>query len=322
MKVRLVVAYTLVMFVCHGEGYDASNVPRVLAFEARHGEYVSHGAGYGLSVTSNSAVISLRGHAVRMSVAGARSKPALEGLDRMGRANYFAGDGGREVRTSYDLYGRVRWPGIYPGIDVVFHGNSQHLEYDFEIAAGGDPGEILLEFEGVDSVLIDAHGDLVLRAGSETIHQPKPAAYQIIAGKQRAVETSYWADASHHIRFRTFDNSFGGSAQSSAAGLARDTQGNLYVTGETDSTDFATVNPAQGHLGTAPLLVTANGGQNWTYPSLGPANSVSDSGRSLLAAQQPSPWMRVPRPRFTLRPHWGCSSARMADRPGRPRRTI
>jgi hypothetical protein len=239
MKVRLVLACALVMFVCHGESCDAANIPRVLG----------------------------------------------------------------------------------PGIDVVFHGNSQHLEYDFEIAAGGDPAEIELEVEGMDSVLIDAHGDLVLRAGWETIHQPKSAAYQIIAGEQRAVETSYWADASHHIRFRTgvYDRD---RAQSSAAGLARDTQGNLYVTGETDSTDFATVNPAQGHLGTAPLLVTANGGQNWTYPSLGPANSVSDSGRSLLAAQQPSPWMRVPRPRFTLRPHWGYSSTRMADRPGRPRRTV
>jgi hypothetical protein len=140
----------LFAFSCFGANFSATSKPRVLAFEARDGQYVSRGPGYALSVTSGGAVLSLGGHAVRMSVAGASPKTSLEALDRMpGRANYLLG---RDVRASYDLYGRVRWRGVYSGIDVVFRGNQEHLEYDFEVGAGRDPGRIKVGFEGVDGI--------------------------------------------------------------------------------------------------------------------------------------------------------------------------
>ncbi len=274
---------------CFGANLSAISKPHVLAFEARDGQYVSHGPGYSLSVTSGGAVLSLGGHAVRMSIAGASPKSSLEPLDRMpGKANYFLG---RDFRASYDLYGRARWRGVYSGIDVVFRGNQEHLEYDFQIGAGRDPGRIRLAFDGVDDIHIDGNGDLVLSAGAIQIHQPKPMAYQVVAGQKRLIDVTYRIDASNQVRFRTgaydherplvidpeivFDKSFGGSGVSTAAGLARDTQGNLYVAGSTNSTDFATVNAEQSHLGTAPLLVSANAGQTWSLTSLGPANSVN-----------------------------------------------
>jgi uncharacterized protein (TIGR03437 family) len=260
-----------------------------MAFEARGGQYVSHGPGYALSVTASHAVLSLGGHDVNMSIAGASPKSSLEAFDRMpGKANYLLG---RDVRASYDLYGRVRWRGVYTGVDVVFRGIQEHLEYDFEIDAGRDPGRIRIAFDGADGIRIDGNGDLILTARAIQIHQPKPVAYQNVAGQRRPVDVAYRIDASNHIRFRTgsydrdrplvidpqlvFDKSFGGSGMSTAAGIARDTQGNLYVAGSTDSTDFATVNAEQSHLGTAPLLVSANAGQTWTLTSLGPANLVN-----------------------------------------------
>jgi uncharacterized protein (TIGR03437 family) len=261
----------------------------VLAFEARNGQYVSHGPGYALSVTSGGAVLSLSGHAVRMSVAGASPKSSLEAFDRMpGKANYLLGS---DVRASYDLYGRVRWRGIYSGIDLVFRGNQEHLEYDFEIGAGRDPGRIRLAFDGIDDIRIDPNGDLILQVGAIRIHQPKPVAYQVVADQKQPVDVVYRIDASSHVRFRigaydrgrslvidpqvVFDQSFGGSGVSTAAGIVRDTHGGLYVAGTTNSTDFAIVNPLQSHLGTGTLLVTADAGKTWSFPSLGPANSVS-----------------------------------------------
>jgi hypothetical protein len=169
----------------------------------------------------------------------------MEALDRMpGKANYLLGS---DVRASYDLYGRVQWRGVYPGVDLVFRGNQERLEYDFNIAAGRDPGNIKVAFGGVDSVRMDANGDLILRAGAIEIHQPKPVAYQVVAGKKHPVEVAYRIDDLGRVGFETgaydrrralvidpqivFDKTFGGSGQSSAGGLARDTQGNLYVTG-------------------------------------------------------------------------------------------
>ena len=280
---------SLFTFACFGATFSATSKPPVLAFEARNGQYVSHGPGYALAVTSGGAVLSLSGHAVRVSVVGASPKSSLEALDRMpGRANYLLGS---DVRASYDLYGRVRWRGVYAGIDLVFRGSQEHLEYDFEIAAGRDPGQIRLAFDSIDDIHLDRNGDLVLQVGPIRIHQPKPVAYQVVAGQKQPVDVAYRIDASSHIRFRTgaydrerrlvidpqivFDKSFGGSGQSTIAGLVRDTQGGLYVAGTTNSTDLATVDPAQSHLGTAPLLVTADAGKTWSFPSLGPARFVS-----------------------------------------------
>ena len=278
----------LLLLSCLSVNSGAAGQPPVLAFEARGAAYVSHGAGYELSVTSGGAVLIAGGRAVRVSAAGARRRPLLEGVDRMaGKAHYILG---HDVRASYDLYGGVRWRGIYSGIDVVFRGNRDRLEYDFEIAAGRDAARIRLVFDGIDDLRIDHRGDLILRAGAVTIHQPKPVAFQIRAGQRQAVDAAYWIDASKHIRFRTgpydrrrplvidpqvlFEKVFGGSGQSVATGLARDSRGGLYVTGSTNSTDWGTVNPAQSHLGTAPLLETADAGKTWNFPSLGGATTV------------------------------------------------
>jgi uncharacterized protein (TIGR03437 family) len=204
-----------------------------------------------------------------------------------GKANYIFG----ATRASYDLYGRVRWQGVYPGVDVEFHGNQEYLEYDFEIAARRDPRKIQLAFDGIDGMRIDASGDLVLRAGALEIRQPKPFAYQIVAGKKQPVDAAYWIDARNRVRFRTgvydrnralvidpeivFEQTFGGSGVTLATGLARDSQGNLYVTGNTSSVDFPTLDPLQGKLGSSPLIVSSNGSQSWSDVFLGTASQVN-----------------------------------------------
>jgi uncharacterized protein (TIGR03437 family) len=286
--VRVLVC-SLLTFSCFGANFSATSEAPVLAFEARGQQYVSHGPGYAVAVTSRAAVLNLRGHVVHVSLAGANSKSSLQALDPMpGKVNYLLGS---DVRASYDLYGRVRWRSVYPGMDLVFRGNQEHLEYDFEIGAGRDPAKIRLEFEGVDEMRIDQHGELVLSAGVVRILQPKPVAYQVVAGQKQPVDVAYRIDASNHIRFRTgaydrarplvidpqivFEKSFGGSGFSAITGMVRDAKGGLYVAGSTSSTDFATVNPIQVHLGGGPLLVTADAGQTFSFPSLQGATSVS-----------------------------------------------
>lgn len=279
----------LLAFSCFAADLNVTRNPGVLAFEARNGEFVSHGVGYVLSVSSGGAALNLGGHAVRMSVAGAIRKASLEPLDRMpGKANYLLG---RDVRASYDLYSRVRWRGVYPGIDLVYRGNQEHLEYDFEVGARRDPGRIRVGFEGVDQMRIDGNGALILAVGAIQIQQPKPVAYQVVAGRQRLVDVAYGIDASNHVRFRTgaydrdralvidpqivFDKSFGGSGISRAAALARDAQGGLYVAGSTGSTDFDAVNPVQPHLGGGAIVATGDGGKTFSYPLLAGAQYAS-----------------------------------------------
>jgi uncharacterized protein (TIGR03437 family) len=288
----------LAVSLCALSCFGADFKPRVLAFEARGGQYVSHGAGYSLSLTAGAAVLDAGGHKVRMSVADANPAARLEGLDRMpGNANYLLGS---HLRASYELYGAVRRRGVYDGIDLLFRGNDEHLEYDFELAAGRDPGRIRLVFDGADEIRIDPDGALILRAGAFEIRQPRPVAWQVVAGRKKPVNVAYRLDSSHQVRFRTgnydrtqpltidpqivFNNSFGGTGTSNADAIALDTQGNIYVAGETNATDFPVQSAAQNHAGAAPLLASADSGQTWTAPRLGAAGSVRS-----IASSPPAP---------------------------------
>ncbi|HEX6897490.1 MAG TPA: SBBP repeat-containing protein [Bryobacteraceae bacterium] len=265
------------------------NAPSVAAFEARGATYVSHGSGFDLSVTGAGAVVRSQGQALHIGLVHANPRAPLEGLDRMpGKASYFLGP---DLRASFDLYGRVRARDVYPGSSVVFRGNRNRFEYDFELAPGRDPGRIALSFDGADAMNILPNGDLAIRKGAIRIQHPKPFAYQIIAGTRRPVDVAYRIDGSHHIRFRTghydrshalvidpqivFDKSFGGSAMTAATALARDAQGNLYVTGTTNSPDFPTASAFQAKLGSAALAVSADGGQNWSSASVGSATALN-----------------------------------------------
>jgi uncharacterized protein (TIGR03437 family) len=248
-----VLVFLALTFSCFGASFSTANQPRVLAFEDRSREYVSHGPGYFLSVTSSEAMLNVRGHLLRMSVVGGNPESPLEALDRMpGKANYFLGS---DVRASYDLYGAVRVRDVYCGIDLVFRANQERLEYDFEIGAGRDPARIKVDLEGADEIRIDSDGALILRAGAFEIRQPPPFAYQLLDGRKRPVRAAYRLDASHRVRFRmgpydrnrplvidpqlVFENFFGGSG-SSAAAVALDAHGNIYAAGSAQANAFVT----------------------------------------------------------------------------------
>lgn len=281
-----------VSFCCSAASRNSGGdrtAPRVLAFEARDGVYVSRSAGLGLHIGSRGAVLNVRGHILRLSAPGARSEASIEALDRMpGSANYILG---RDVRVSYRLYGGVEWRGIYPGVDVIFHCSQDHLEYDLHLAPRSHPSDIHLAFDGVDDLRVDRNGDLVVHAGALEIRQAKPFAYQIVSNKKERVEVAYALDTANGVQFRlgaydrsrplvidpeiVFDKTFGGSGTTLAAAFARDAQGNLYITGTTNSADFPTVHPLQGLLGSAPLVVSTNAGKSWNNVFLGEANSVN-----------------------------------------------
>ncbi len=146
------------------------------------------------------------------------------------------------------VVGQVVDRSIYPGIDLLIHGDRNPLEYDFRLAPGADPSRVELAFDGGGRPEIDARGDLILHAGPIRIRQTKPIAYQMVNGRRREVAASFQLDQAGHVRFRLgaydtnrdlvidptvlFDNQFG-PPYSSASAIALDTQGNIYVAGQT-----------------------------------------------------------------------------------------
>ena len=203
-------------------------------------------------------------HMLRMTLLGA--SPGLQGVgvDPLpGKSNYFLGDDRRNWRTNLETYAKVRYDGIYPGIDLLYYGNQQRLEYDFIVAPGSSPKQIQLELKGVDEAYIDSStGDLVLDSGGGEMRFRKPSIYQIneerSAGAvkvKRFIDGNYTLAAGNRIGFHVgpYDSSkplvidpvlsffsyLGGMLTDFALHVAADSTG-AYVTGATTSPDFPT----------------------------------------------------------------------------------
>ncbi len=63
---------------------------------------------------------------VRIRVVQAQAAAEIEAEERLpGRVNYFRGKDPQSWQTDVPIYGRVRYKGVYPGIDLVFYGNQR-----------------------------------------------------------------------------------------------------------------------------------------------------------------------------------------------------
>src|SRR5881396_351258 len=132
---------------------------------------------------------------IQMRLIGADSSAKASGLDELpGHTNYFIGNDPTQWRANVPNYARVQYSQVYQGIDLTYYGNGRNLEYDFNVAPGGDPSAIDLSFDGVREVEIDGKGDLVLlnRAG-EALRLQKPIAYQDLEGGRREIDVNYIA---------------------------------------------------------------------------------------------------------------------------------
>ena len=189
-----------------------------LSFEANGGQaaadvnFLSHGRGYTLFLTSNEAVLALKkrpsqnvgpdgvaidstgdaGETARsaettvlsMQLVGANPESEGTGTEQLAaKVNYFIGHDPTQWRTNIPTFTRVKYQDVYPGIDLVYYGNGeQQLEYDFVVAPGADPAAIRLAFEGSRWTGVDAGGDLVIETADEAIRMLKPVVYQIVDG--------------------------------------------------------------------------------------------------------------------------------------------
>src|SRR5260370_29364863 len=163
-------------------------------------------------------------------------------------------------RTNVPTYAKVKYEGIYSGIDLVYYGNQRQLEYDFIVAPGADPRRIAFDVRGAKRIRRDEHGDLVLKMGEGEIRWHKPVAYQEKNGARQLVAARYAITDRNRVRFELarYDRSrslyidpliystyLGGSKGDFGTSIAVDSAGNAYVTGTTASTDFPTMNPLQ-----------------------------------------------------------------------------
>ncbi|HXA49903.1 MAG TPA: SBBP repeat-containing protein, partial [Candidatus Acidoferrum sp.] len=224
--------------------------------------YLARGKGYTLFLTDLEAVMKLQRSAssevLRMSLAGGRAPMQVDALDREGSSNYFVGDA-RQWKRDVPRFARVRYRGVYPGIDVLYHSQEGQLEYDFVVAPGASPSAIGVRFDGAKQIRVNRAGDLELALAGGTLVHRRPVAWQEVAGARHSVEANYVVrDGAVGFRLGAYDRSLplvidpvvvystyiGGNAVDTVNAVAVDKDGNTYLAGETTSIDFPTAGTA------------------------------------------------------------------------------
>ena len=158
--------------------------------------------------------------------------------------------------TGIANYGQVAYQDVYPGVNLVYYGNQQQLEYDFVVAPGADPGSIRFNVQGADSLSLDDQGNLVLHTASGDVVEQAPVVYQEVGGTRQAVAGQFVLLGSNDVGFQvgpydaglplvidpvlSYSTYLGGGTQNIGIGIAVDGSGNAYVTGWTNSTNFPT----------------------------------------------------------------------------------
>ena len=190
-----------------------------------------------------------------MQFVGGNTSGQISGDAKLtGKINYLVGNNPSQWRTGVPTFAQVRVENIYPGINVVYYGNQQQLEYDFDLAAGVNPNVIAIRFDGAEKISVNAQGELVVSLNGGEIVQHQPAAYQTVRGQRHEVAASYKMVDAHTAVFAvgnydhgqplvidpilSFSTYFGGNYGEIAHAVAFH-NGYIYMVGETLSTAFS-----------------------------------------------------------------------------------
>jgi len=198
-------------------------------------------------------------HVLRLKLLNANQHATVAGASELpGKSNYFIGNDPKKWRTNVPTYARVKYEGVYPGVDLVFYGNQRQLEHDFVVAPGADPGRISLRLEGSKKPSVDAEGNLAIGVEGGEVRFERPLIYQEGNGTRREIPGGYVLKGAREVAFKVeaydptkplvidpvlaYSTYLGGSTslRDNGNAIAVDSSGNAYVTGVTSSSNFPT----------------------------------------------------------------------------------
>ncbi len=235
---------------------------------------------------------------VRMKLEGARI-PGYEGLERASSVSaYFIGNDPSKWLPEVPHYQKVKAHGVYKGVDLVYYGNGQHIEYDFIVAPGVDPSQIRLAYSGTEGLKTDHDGNLLIATPLGALIQRKPKVYQEFGSERREIEATY-AISGGRVQFAlsAWDRSrplvidptveystyLGGAGLEIGYGIAASGTGEIFVTGLTPSIglpSFQGVNAGGNDVFVAKFLPRVSGNLQLGY-AVYIGGAADDSGRGI-----------------------------------------
>ena len=278
-----------------------------LAFEANRGQsdsqarFLARGSGYALLLNPSKIILVMNRSrqadpsdptaaskpphptVLELQLVGANEDTQLQDLEPLpGRSHYLTGNRPEKWRTGVPHFARVKYRGVYPGVDLVAYGNQASFEYDFIISPEVDPGIIELRFEGAEKIALSEQGDLLLQLADGLVQQNRPTLYQQTQSGTEPVTGSWVLRGPGRVGFEVgeYDRSrpltidpvlryasfLGGGLDDSGIAVALDSSRNSYYMGVTSSLDFPVLGGVKDTVQPEDIFVT----------------KVSSDGKSLL----------------------------------------
>jgi hypothetical protein len=193
-------------------GAGANSPFRDLFFEPNVGQadagirFVARTPGANLGFSSAGLHLQLPGDktpTVLIRLPGANKNARFEPLDpEPSGTSYFIGSDPAQWHRDVPHFRRLAWRSVYPGIDLIFYGQNDRLEYDFVVAPGADPSLIRLSASRPARLSLTDAGDISVRSGQSVFAMKKPVVYQkSAAGADSPVPGRYTLAANGEVRF-------------------------------------------------------------------------------------------------------------------------
>ena len=134
----------------------------------------------------------LRAHSVRIVFEGSQSPQFIEpeGPASKTRYNYYLGQNQKRWRAGLRSHPGLRLHELYPGIDLQLQ-HRDHLKYNLLADRPEDLEQVVLRYEGADSLALDGKA-LMVYTSVGVIREMPPVAWQLGKGKSRdQVEVRY-----------------------------------------------------------------------------------------------------------------------------------
>jgi len=200
---------------------------------------------------------------IKASFVDANPNPEICG-DKMleHKCNYFLGDDPSKWHTDVSNYKAIAFRDIYIGIDLQYFGNGERMEYEFIVEPGADPSQIVVEYNGSECMSVSDNGNLVVETEWGTFYELRPFIYQVDGNERDVVHGRYVMLTENMFGFAlgddydpdlvlvidpeiSFSTYLGGALDERGEAIAVDDSGQVYVVGQTLSSDFPTQDPYQ-----------------------------------------------------------------------------
>ncbi|MDR3714961.1 MAG: PKD domain-containing protein [Puia sp.] len=153
----------------------------------------SSGAGEGDTVHS---------HAYRVIFLGANEN-ALVTPDKALATyeNYFIGNDPSKWAGHCNMYQGVVFHDVYPNIDIRYYSEKGRLKFDLIVRPGGDPGQIIMKYEGVDK-LSTRNNQLVIGTSVGDVRELAPYSFQAGIDGRQQVSCKYIVSGGNTVKFK------------------------------------------------------------------------------------------------------------------------